>query len=285
MHPKNKHKDGYDFNLLISGCPELQSRVIEKFGKSTIDFSDPLSVKLLNKALLKAHYQIHDWDIPEGFLCPPIPGRIDYLYYVSELMGDKKSIKVLDIGTGPSCIYPILGVSEFRWTFIATDINERALASSSSIIEKNNHLNGQIELRHQKDNRFIFKNIINKNDKIDFTMCNPPFHASAEEARAGALKKIRNLKLKNERLNFGGMPHELWCPGGERAFVTQMIKESSDYRDQVGWFTSLISKAENVKPLIKIIHELNASDVQVIEMKLGQKVSRILAWTYQKNRN
>jgi 23S rRNA (adenine1618-N6)-methyltransferase len=280
MHPKNKHKDGYDFNLLVSSCPELKSRIIEKFGKLTIDFSDPLSVKLLNKALLKAHYQIHDWDIPEGFLCPPIPGRMDYLYHLADLMGEGRSCKGLDIGTGSSCIYPILGVREFDWTFIASDIDERALESSSMIIERNPSLKKNIELRHQKDSQFIFKNILNKNETIDFSLCNPPFHSSASEARASATRKIKNLKLKNERLNFGGMPHELWCAGGEKAFVTKMIKESVDYKNQVVWFTTLISKGENLNGLENLLKTLKVTDIKVIEMKLGQKISRILAWTY-----
>ena len=280
MHPKNKHKDGYDFNLLISSCPELKNCVVEKFGKLTIDFSDAASVKLLNKALLKTHYQINDWDIPDGFLCPPIPGRMDYLYHLADLIGNKRSCKGLDIGTGSSCIYPILGVSEFNWTFIASDIDERALASSSKILERNQSLKNHIELRHQKESQFIFKNILNKNETIDFTICNPPFHSSASEARASATRKIKNLKLKNERLNFGGMPHELWCTGGEKAFVTKMIKESVDYKNQVVWFTTLISKGENLKALENLLKTLKVTDIKVIEMKLGQKISRILAWTY-----
>ncbi len=280
MHPKNKHKDGYDFNLLISRCPELKNYVIEKFGKLSIDFSDAASVKLLNKALLKTHYQIDDWDIPDGFLCPPIPGRMDYLYHLADLIGNKRSCKGLDIGTGSSCIYPILGVSEFNWTFIASDIDERALASSSKILERNQSLKNHIELRHQKESQFIFKNILNKNETIDFTICNPPFHSSASEARASATRKIKNLKLKNERLNFGGMPHELWCTGGEKAFVTKMIKESVDYKNQVVWFTTLISKGENLKALENLLKTLKVTDIKVIEMKLGQKISRILAWTY-----
>jgi 23S rRNA (adenine1618-N6)-methyltransferase len=280
MHSKNKHKDGYDFNLLISSCPELKNCVVEKFGKLTIDFSDAASVKLLNKALLKTHYQINDWDIPDGFLCPPIPGRMDYLYHLADLIGNKRSCKGLDIGTGSSCIYPILGVSEFNWTFIASDIDERALASSSKILERNQSLKNHIELRHQKESQFIFKNILNKNETIDFTICNPPFHSSASEARASATRKIKNLKLKNERLNFGGMPHELWCTGGEKAFVTKMIKESVDYKNQVVWFTTLISKGENLKALENLLKTLKVTDIKVIEMKLGQKISRILAWTY-----
>lgn len=282
MHPKNKHIDGYDFNLLISSCPELKNCVVEKFGKLTIDFSDAASVKLLNKALLKAHYQIDYWDIPDGFLCPPIPGRVDYLYHLADLMGEGRSCKGLDIGTGASCIYPILGVREFDWTFIASDIDERALESSSMIIEKNQSLKKKIELRHQKDSQYIFKNILNKNETIDFTICNPPFHSSASEARASAVRKIKNLKLKNKELNFGGMAHELWCAGGEKAFVTKMIKESVDYKNQVVWFTTLISKGENLKALENLLKTLKVTDIKVIEMNLGQKTSRILAWTYLK---
>ena len=124
-------------------------------------------------------------------------------------------------------------------------------------------------------------------EQFDVSVCNPPFHASAEEALRGSQRKVANLnKDKAEPnskplLNFGGMENELWCNGGEALFLKKMIKESKQFASQVRWFTSLVSKAENVKPLSKLANKAGATDVKVIEMTQGKKQTRILAWTFQ----
>jgi 23S rRNA (adenine1618-N6)-methyltransferase len=59
-----------------------------------------------------------------------------------------------------------------------------------------------------------------------------------------------------------------------------MIKESHTFSTQCRWFTSLVSKAENLKPATRLIRKLGAVDVREIEMKQGNKITRILAWTF-----
>jgi 23S rRNA (adenine1618-N6)-methyltransferase len=93
LHPRNKHRGRYQFAVLIKKCPDLADFVIKnEFADETIDFTDSLAVKTLNKALLIYFYGIQLWDIPEGFLCPPIPGRADYLHYVADLIADNNGI-------------------------------------------------------------------------------------------------------------------------------------------------------------------------------------------------
>ncbi len=58
------------------------------------------------------------------------------------------------------------------------------------------------------------------------------------------------------------------------------IDKSQAYSTQCRWFTSLVSKADNVKPAKKLIRKLDAVDVREIEMKQGNKMTRVLAWTY-----
>ena len=41
---------------------------------------------MLNRALLKADYGIDFWDIPPNYLCPPIPGRVDYIHHLADLL-------------------------------------------------------------------------------------------------------------------------------------------------------------------------------------------------------
>ena len=294
LHPRNLHRSRYDFELLISNCPELKQYVaVNIHGIETIDFSDPKAVKSINKALLKTYYNIQNWDIPKNYLCPPIPGRADYIHYLADLLTEtnngilpnSENILVLDIGTGANCIYPILGNAIYDWAFVGTDIDEEAIKNCSKIIETNPHLIDVISLQQQTESRFIFKNIITPEDRFTFTMCNPPFHASAEEANKSTIRKISNLnpkekKVQNSILNFGGQNTELWCSGGEISFITQMIYESAKYPMQCLWFTTLVSKKENLSSIYKTLDKINASKIKTIDMAQGQKTSRIVAWSF-----
>jgi 23S rRNA (adenine1618-N6)-methyltransferase len=91
FHPKNKHHGKYDFKTLIQSNPDLTSFVVvNEFGTETIDFANPDAVKMLNKALLLYFYGLKNWDIPKGFLCPPIPGRDNNL---KPLLSHLKKVK------------------------------------------------------------------------------------------------------------------------------------------------------------------------------------------------
>ena len=286
LHPKNLHKGRYNFELLIKNLPELKGYIKKNpKGEDTIDFSDNKAVILLNKSLLKTYYNIEYWDIPKGFLCPPIPGRADYVHYIAELLGDEsKDILVIDIGTGANCIYPIIGSQEYNWNFIGSDIDSASIENAKKIVEANKALNGKITLKLQKNRNNIFVGIIKKGEKIDITMCNPPFHSSLDEALEANRRKTNNLSkgktpLK-KGLNFGGQKAELWCPGGERLFLKKMAEESSQFSKEVAWFTSLVSNKDNLKPTTKILEKLGAKQIKILEMSQGQKISRILAWTF-----
>jgi len=238
----------------------------------------------LNKALLKTYYGIENWDIPKGFLCPPIPGRADYIHHISDLLpNSKKNLKVLDIGTGANCIYPIIGNKSYGWKFIASDIDPISVENANKIIKKN-HLENSIVIKLQTDKNNFFKGIIDE-EYVDITMCNPPFHASLKEALSANKQKRNNLNKTrlsnlNEKLNFGGQKAELWCKGGEILFLKKMARESLLFSNKVGYFTSLVSKGENVKPMEKILRKLGVSNIRVIEMIHGNKISRIIAWTF-----
>ncbi len=292
LHARNLDRFGYDFDQLIPLATELENFVaINEHGIKTIDFSNPKAVKLLNKALLQHHFAIKNWDIPADYLCPPIPGRADYIHYLADLLASSNNgiipegdtVQGLDTGIGANCIYPIIGNAAYGWSFVGTDIDEKALQNCKKIIQDNPHLMDVISLQLQTESRFIFKNIITPEDKFSFTICNPPFHNSKEEATKSSIRKINNLentRTKNPVLNFGGQNTELWCEGGELGFITQMIYESAKYPLQCLWFTTLVSKKENLSSLYKTLNKVNVVEVKTIDMAQGQKISRILAWTF-----
>ena len=289
LHPRNQHREGYDFARLVAHSPELETFTIcNPVGQTTIDFQDALAVRMLNRALLKTHYNIDFWDIPANYLCPPIPGRVDYIHYLADLLADSNNqeiprgpnIKALDIGTGASLVYPLIGQSEYGWHFTGVDIDSGAIKSAQQICEFNKL---KITLRRQNIPENTFKGVIQPNDAFHITLCNPPFHASIEQVNKGSQRKWRNLgKAHSKKLNFGGQSAELWCPGGEIKFIANMIEQSMAFADQCLWFTSLVSKKDNLQPLYKILRKAKVADFKVVEMAQGQKISRFIAWTYVK---
>jgi len=290
LHPRNRHNKGYDFTKLIKAVPELKAFTQKNpKGQTTINFQDDRAVRLLNRALLNAYYGVQFWDIPDGYLCPPIPGRVDYIHYLADLLAEEnqgniprgKAIKVLDIGTGANLVYPLIGQSEYGWQFSGCDIDPISIKSAQQISRANRL---KIDLKHQKNRNNILKGIIGPKDFFHLTMCNPPFHASAKEAQKGTMRKWKNLgKGRSSKLNFGGQKAELWCPGGELKFITNMIEESRDFADQCSWFTTLVSKKDNLRPLKMALKKAKVTDFKVVDMAQGQKISRFLAWRFKPN--
>lgn len=290
LHPRNRHQAPYDFAALCLRTPELQPFVfVNPYGASTIDFADPAAVKALNKALLALHYGIQHWDLPAGYLCPPIPGRVDYLHRVADLLAESagkvptgKGVRVLDVGVGANCIYPLLGAREYGWRFVGSDIDPVSV-KAASLLANSNGLGSQIECRLQGRAGDIFQGIVAPRERFALTLCNPPFHASLAEASKGTERKLRNLgkEVKDKPvLNFGGQKAELWCEGGEAAFLAAMINQSLAFAEQCLWFSSLVSKKENLPAAKKALTRVGARQVRVLEMAQGNKVSRVLAWTF-----
>ncbi len=306
LHKRNLHQGRYDFERLVKALPALEKHVVRNpRGEETIRFDDPAAVKLLNQALLAEHYSVTKWDIPQGYLCPPIPGRADYIHRLAELLNNEapklnhSMVKALDIGVGANCIYPIVGTSQYDWAYVGSDVDPVSVDNSNHIAQHNPVLKGKVECRLQSDSRHFFKGIIEPEEFYDITTCNPPFHASLAEAQQGTQRKLSNLnahktkrgQVKAEKntplkenkptLNFGGQKAELWCPGGEAAFVKNMAFESRDFAHQVLWFSTLISKKDNVRWLRKNLEKAGAKEAVIVEMSQGQKVSRFVAWSFK----
>jgi 23S rRNA (adenine1618-N6)-methyltransferase len=292
LHPRNTHRQGYDFKRLIKAMPALRRFVKRnEYDADSINFSDAEAVKMLNKSLLKQFYNVDGWDIPEGYLCPPIPGRADYIHYIADLLAEKnngniptgKNIKILDIGTGANCIYPVIGSSVYGWQFVGTDIDPIAITAAKKIVSANQHLRGQVKLRQQTNKHNIFKGIVLQDEGFDATICNPPFHASAQEARLASVNKWNKLNEGGKPqtpLNFGGQKKELWCHGGEAAFIKLIIEQSVLVAKQCMWFTTLVSKKDTLPGVYQALKKAAALDMRTISMSQGRKVSRMVAWTF-----
>ena len=292
LHIRNLHNSNYDFDSLIISEPKLKEFVGKnKYGNISIDFANPKAVLTLNKALLKHFYGIENWELPTDYLAPPIPGRADYIHHIADLLASSNDgiipkgsdIKGLDIGVGANCIYPIIGTVSYGWQFVVTDIDKISIKSVENIVNTNDILKNKIITKLQTNKNNVFVDIINTDDKFDFTISNPPFHRSAKEAMASNKRKMENLtktKVIKSVLNFAGQANELWCDGGEVVFIKKMINQSVRFRNNCLWFTTLVSKKENLETIYKFLKSVNAVEYKTIDMQQGQKVSRIVVWTF-----
>lgn len=292
LHPRNKHQGRYNLKELCVTCPALANFVFQLDEENdTIDFANPDAVKMLNKALLEQYYEVKNWGIPDHYLCPPIPGRADYIHHIADLLATSnqgeipkgKHIKVLDIGVGANCVYPLIGHHEYGWLFTGSDVDAVAIENANEIIEANPHLKGKIKFRLQGNVKDIFKGAMEKTERFDLTVCNPPFYASIAEAQAATLKKANNLsdqKVAEIKRNFGGQNRELWCHGGEGKFIYDMILQSKEFATSCLWFSTLVSNKALLKNAYAQLEKMEAVNVKTIPMGQGNKISRVLAWTF-----
>lgn len=284
FHPKNIHKKGYDFSFLVKVNPDLAPWLfVNNYGNKTMDFGNPKAVKVLNHSLLMAYYDIGYWEFSEDHLCPPIPSRADYVHHIAELISEIKIVEspmILDIGTGANAIYPLLGSAIYDWKFVGTDIDRDALLNAKEIFHQNQR-DHQLAIRFQKEKGQIFKGIVKDSDRFYASMCNPPFYKSIEEAERSHQRKLKGLgRQESSARNFGGKHHELVFKGGEKAFLHTYLYESSFYKEQCNWFTILVSKKEYLKSMFVSLEKLGAKSIKALELKHGNKISRIVAWTF-----
>ena len=290
MHPQNPYGNRYDLKRLTGHHSELQRYIVlNPTGEETIDFSVSQAVYTLNKAILLADFKLTEYELPKGYLIPPIPGRLDYLLHIRDFLSEKFGMDVgaevrgLDIGTGANGIYCILGGQHFNWNMVGSESDANAIAIAKANIQSTKTLLDRVEVRHQGNKGFLFKDIIQPGEQFDFTLCNPPFHSTKEEAQRASFRKLRNLEggiNKQElRLNFEGQANELWCNGGEALFIKRLIKESLAFKDQVRVFSSLVAKAENLLKIEKQLKKAKA-DYHIVPMAQGHKKSRIVLWWF-----
>jgi len=291
MHPDNPYQNPYNFTKYIEIFEPLKKHVVlNPSGQETIHFSDSNAVYALNKAMLLADYSLEDYVIPKGYLIPPVPGRLDYLLYLRDFLlkrfnlSTKKPLKGLDMGSGANAIYCILGAQHFGWSMVGAESDAKAVEIAKKNIQRSKALNDRIEIRLQENKQFLFKHMIQPNDSFDFSVCNPPFHSSKEEALKGSIKKHQNLSSglnsPSELLNFEGQANELWCNGGEALFIKRLIKESVGYKSQVRLFSSLVSKEESLPSIQKQLKKAKAI-FTVLPMEIGNKISRIVVWWFE----
>lgn len=308
----------------------------------------------LTRTLLRIDWGL-TWDGPRDRLVPPVPNRLNYLLWIEDLIASRAAVFPpptasgpvygVDIGTGASCIFPLLGHAACGWNFAATEIDTASLAWATRNVSSNSlsHCVKLSLVRADEDVLSVVRGLrprkadegrtyfgspalgapsFSTNDPVilpgaaascwdstvrapfpavaDFTMCNPPFFSSWEEAKtsmaAAAHKSVcvgtpsemvrcdwRALQKPHCGTFTSALVFSLQAvEGGEAAFVARMAGESRDVslRHAVTWYSSMLGKASSVASVLQALRDLGAPTVRTTTFRQGSTTRWGVAWSW-----
>lgn len=279
MHPRNIYKTPPNFKQLAIDYPDFRQHVKQELsGKVSIDFKNLEALRSLTCTLLKKDFGL-DVQIPLNKLIPTIPLRLNYILWIEDLMeisipiNETRDIKGVDIGTGASCVYPLIAASKNKWHMLATEIDDNSIEFARNNVVAN-QLEVLIEVQKVTKDAF-FDHITNE---YDFVMCNPPFFASHQEV----IFEFKSRKHSRPRPKnaFVAAPQEIVAHGGEVEFISRMIKESQTIQTKIKVYTTMIGHASSLAPLKKLLRDVDVVSFKQTEFCQGNTTRWGLAWTF-----
>ncbi|KAF2846680.1 hypothetical protein T440DRAFT_226058 [Plenodomus tracheiphilus IPT5] len=275
-----------DFKSFAKTDPDFKNLWQSKSGK--LDFQDPDTILKLSKAILRSDFGL-ELDVPNDRLCPPIPNRWNYVSWMQGLLDStspsysnkyepERKIVGLDIGTGASAIYTILCLrSRPSWTMSATDIDKCSVASAARNLALNSLLT-RTTLLHTTSSQPLIPLQALGVERLDFTICNPPFFTDKCEMQNSLKGEGKSWKPS---AICTGAEVEMVCPGGDLGFVTRIVEESLEMKELVGWYSSLFGKLGSAKIVIQLLKQHGISNWAVGVVDTGGSTKRwIVAWSF-----
>ncbi|XP_004706928.1 RNA N6-adenosine-methyltransferase METTL16 [Echinops telfairi] len=283
MHARNRYKDKPpDFAYLASKYPDFKQHVqINLNGRVSLNFKDPEAVRALTCTLLREDFGL-SIDIPLERLIPTVPLRLNYIHWVEDLIGHQDSDKSalrrgIDIGTGASCIYPLLGATLNGWYFLATEVDDMCFNYAKKNVEQNN-LSDLIKVVKVPQKTLLMDALKEECEIIyDFCMCNPPFFANQLEAKGVNSRNARRPPPSS--VNTGGIT-EIMAEGGELEFIKRIIHDSLQLKKRLRWYSCMLGKKCSLAPLKEELRIQGVPKVTYTEFCQGRTMRWALAWSF-----
>ena len=70
-------------------------------------------------------------------LIPTVPLRLNYILWIEDLINKKCDVTGIDIGTGATCVYPLLAAKKNNWKFLATEADEMSFTWAKHNVDRN----------------------------------------------------------------------------------------------------------------------------------------------------
>ncbi|KAF7668865.1 hypothetical protein LDENG_00282890 [Lucifuga dentata] len=282
MHPRNRYKDKPpDFAYLASKYPDFQQHVHTSLaGRPVVNFKQPEAVRSLTCTLLKEDFGL-TIQIPLERLIPTVPLRLNYIHWVEDLIdGQGKPRRGIDIGTGASCIYPLLGATMNGWYFLATEVDDICFDYATKNVEQNN-LSDLIKVVKVPQKTLLMDALKEETAIVyDFCMCNPPFFANQLEAKGVNSRNSRRPPPSS--VNTGGVT-EIMAEGGELEFVKRIIHDSLQLKKRLRWYSCMLGKKCSLAPLKEELRKQGVPKVTHTEFCQGRTMRWALAWSFYDN--
>ncbi|KAJ8377564.1 hypothetical protein AAFF_G00255820 [Aldrovandia affinis] len=281
MHPRNRYKDKPpDFAYLASKYPEFQQHVHTNLtGRVGLNFKDPEAVRALTCTLLKEDFGL-SIEIPLERLIPTVPLRLNYIHWVEDLIGGQghtPTRRGIDIGTGASCIYPLLGATMNGWFFLATEVDDICFNYAKKNVEHNG-LSELIKVVKVPQKTLLMDALKEESALVyDFCMCNPPFFANQLEAKGVNSRNSRRAPPSS--VNTGGVT-EIMAEGGELEFVKRIIHDSLQLKRRLRWYSCMLGKKCSLAPLKEELRKQGVAKVTHTEFCQGRTMRWALAWSF-----
>ncbi|XP_072318879.1 RNA N(6)-adenosine-methyltransferase mettl16 [Eucyclogobius newberryi] len=279
MHPRNRYKDNPpDFAHLASKYPEFQQHVqTSLLGRPVVNFKEPEAVRALTCTLLKEDFGL-TIEIPLERLIPTVPLRLNYIHWVEDLIdGQKQLRRGIDIGTGASCIYPLLGATLNGWYFLATEVDDICFNYAKKNVEQNN-MSDLIKVVKVPQKTLLMDALKEETEIVyDFCMCNPPFFANQLEAKGVNSRNSRRPPPSS--VNTGGVT-EIMAEGGELEFVKRIIHDSLKLKKRLRWYSCMLGKKCSLAPLKEELRKQGVPKVTYTEFCQGRTMRWALAWSF-----
>ncbi|XP_047246968.1 RNA N6-adenosine-methyltransferase mettl16 [Girardinichthys multiradiatus] len=279
MHPRNRYKDKPpDFAYLASKYPDFQQHVHTTLtGRPVVNFKEPEAVRALTCTLLKEDFGL-TIEIPLERLIPTVPLRLNYIHWVEDLIdGQKQPHRGIDIGTGASCIYPLLGATMNGWYFLATEVDDICFDYAKKNVEQNN-LSDLVKVVKVPQKTLLMDALKEETEIIyDFCMCNPPFFANQLEAKGVNSRNSRRPPPSS--VNTGGVT-EIMAEGGELEFVKRIIHDSLQLKKRLRWYSCMLGKKCSLAPLKEELRKQGVPKVTHTEFCQGRTMRWALAWSF-----
>ncbi|KAK9871833.1 hypothetical protein WA026_014290 [Henosepilachna vigintioctopunctata] len=281
MHPRNIYIKPPNFKELAILYPEFRKYLQQDIaGKVTLDFKDVNAIRALSRVLLLKDFDLNV-EIPLNKLIPTIPLRLNYLLWIEDLLNIERinldKVYGIDIGTGASCVYPLMAAKKFNWNMVGTEIDKDSLECAKKNIS-NNFLNEKVMVYESTKNTLLKEVVQNMNLEFHFCMCNPPFFSSTQELHP--FFKSRKSTRPHPKNAFCASIGEVVVNGGEIQFISNLINESAELKNKVKIFTTMIGHKSSLVPLKALLRKLEVCSFKQTEFCQGHTTRWGLAWTF-----
>ena len=276
-----------DFEALAKQDKEFDS--IWRKSSGSLDFQNPETTQAITQAILKVHFGLH-LQVPDDRLCPPVPNRWNYVSWIHGLLDStnrsyqcqydpERRVVGLDIGTGASAIYTMLCLkSRPNWTMCATDVDKKSFDHAARNLS-NNGLITRTKLLQTIESQPLVPLRYLGVEKLDFTICNPPFFTDEKDMRQSLNGETKSWK---PNAVCTGAENEMVCQGGDLGFVTRIVEESLVLREKVSWYTSMFGKMSSAKSIVSLLKENGVTNWAVGSIDVGAWTKRwIVAWSFE----